>query len=856
MMRDPDRLYELMPVVHRQRDVARGEPLRALLQVISEQVGVIEDDLDQQYANWFIETCDDWVVPYIGALIGYQSPPQLADADRPELVASVLTPRRAVANAIRDRRRKGTLPLLERIAQDTAGWPARAVEFYRLLVWTQALNFQHPQRGRTADLRDGPALARIGGPFDTVARSVDVRGINTTRTRGTHNIPQVGLYVWRLKPYLIDRGPAFAREDVGMGCYTFSLLGNDMPLFNLPRPDTQPDAIAGPRDLPAAIARHDLANGIADYYGAGQSLAIWADDWPRRGQSGLIPADQIRVADLDHWHYRPDRDHVAVDPVLGRIAFHPRQLPGGKVTVRHVYAFSDDTGSGPYPRPPRQPADAVIYRVGAGADFATIGAALAKLRTDDPDDAVIEITDAGAYSEPLNIALRTDQSLQLRARDGTRATLRLLDFGASVSDAMRITGEVGSRFTLSGLVIAGRGLQITGPLATVRIDHTTLVPGWQIGPDCSPMRPNETSLALVDCTADVTIHRAIMGAIQISMDEVGADPVAVAISDSVIDATADTREAIGAPSWPLAHATLTIRRTTVVGSVQTHAIALAEDSIFTGPVFVARRQIGCIRFCHVPAGSRTPRRYRCQPDLAERAALDALPAPAAGGAVYVPLSPSDAPPPAPAPAPEHANLRLNFVTTNPAPAVGEVFVLTLTLDNLGPRDATSIAITLIAPRQAADPDRSPFASGSIITVSHGTLPEDDDDPVWQIPQLAPGDSAVLTATLSLVAEAAPPRITAEITAHVFADVGHAYRDALRDAARAAMRPIFTDRHYGHPGSYQLHLCTDPGIRDGASDGAEMGAFHDLFQPQRHAALSARLDDNVPAGMSAGIIFVT
>jgi hypothetical protein len=29
-----------------------------------------------------------------------------------------------------------------------------------------------------------------------------------------------------------------------------------------------------------------------------------------------------------------------------------------------------------------------------------------------------------------------------------------------------------------------------------------------------------------------------------------------------------------------------------------------------------RRQVGCVRFSHVPQDSHTPRRYRCQPDLA------------------------------------------------------------------------------------------------------------------------------------------------------------------------------------------------------------------------------------------------
>ena len=48
-------------------------------------------------------------------------------------------------------------------------------------------------------------------------------------------------------------------------------------------------------------------------------------------------------------------------------------------------------------------------------------------------------------------------------------------------------------------------------------------------------------------------------------------------------------------------------------------IELAENSIFMGLVRVARRQIGCMRFCYVTPGSRTPRRYHCQPDLVEKA---------------------------------------------------------------------------------------------------------------------------------------------------------------------------------------------------------------------------------------------
>jgi hypothetical protein len=68
----------------------------------------------------------------------------------------------------------------------------------------------------------------------------------------------------------------------------------------------------------------------------------------------------------------------------------------------------------------------------------------------------------------------------------------------------------------------------------------------------------------------------------------------------------------------VAHARLTIERSTIIGQVQVHSIDLAEDSIFDGKVTVLRRQQGCMRFCYVTPGSRTPRRYQCQPDLAAK----------------------------------------------------------------------------------------------------------------------------------------------------------------------------------------------------------------------------------------------
>lgn len=94
-----------------------------------------------------------------------------------QLRNNILIPRSDVANTIHNRRRKGTLRLLEEIANEVAGWPAHAVEFYRLLGWTQNINALQRRRGRTLNLRHGDALEQVDGPFDTAAHTVDVRRI-------------------------------------------------------------------------------------------------------------------------------------------------------------------------------------------------------------------------------------------------------------------------------------------------------------------------------------------------------------------------------------------------------------------------------------------------------------------------------------------------------------------------------------------------------------------------------------------------------------------------------------------------------------------------------------------------------
>lgn len=69
----------------------------------------------------------------------------------------------------------------------------------------------------------------------------------------------------------------------------------------------------------------------------------------------------------------------------------------------------------------------------------------------------------------------------------------------------------------------------------------------------------------------------------------------------------------------------------MIGRAHVHRLDLAEDCIFTQPLVAARRQVGCARFCYLPPGSRTPRRFECVPPQ------DADPATAALAPVFTSL---------------------------------------------------------------------------------------------------------------------------------------------------------------------------------------------------------------------------
>ena len=190
---DPDRLYKLLPALYRINDEEQQFALKSLLALITREADALRAGTEQLWQDSFIETCQRWVVPYIGDLVGTIPLHDLdlsASATTAESLFSDLSghanlapppaikTRADVARTIYYRRRKGTPVMLEELARDVTGWGARVVEFFTLLDWNQHLEHLRLNAYGCPDLRRLDAGDRVGGAWDSAAHTVDVRRIN------------------------------------------------------------------------------------------------------------------------------------------------------------------------------------------------------------------------------------------------------------------------------------------------------------------------------------------------------------------------------------------------------------------------------------------------------------------------------------------------------------------------------------------------------------------------------------------------------------------------------------------------------------------------------------------------------
>ncbi|MBD2158529.1 phage tail protein [Leptolyngbya sp. FACHB-16] len=596
-----ERLYHLLPAIYRQRDEAEGEPLRALLAVMETELQTIEADIEGLYENWFIETCEEWVVPYIADLLGVSN---LSDQE-----STRLSHRSYVANTIAYRRRKGTPAILENITMDVANWRSKVVEGFEGVSVTQSVNHVRPDKGRTLDIRNKSVLDQLNSPFDAASHTVDVRRIASQYSiRGQSNILNLGLFVWRLQSYPIRNSPA---ASVSGGCYTVHPLKRDMPLFNRPQTKTDITQRTEVIHLPCSLSVETLAADLKEYntrykepnqppnsnfYGPDRSFNI-----TRNGRS-VLPSQLVSLR-LENWQQegwqrpRLEAGQVAIDVERGRLVL-PDSNQGTALSVSYCYGFSSDLGGGPYDRQQTLanlansdwlqtvPANSSLERV------------LADWQTSAKSKGVIQILDNGVYGsneQPMTtITLPAFSQLTLESADGNRPAIQSPQIVIEAAEA-------GASLILNGFLIKGN-LIIRGNLNLTLI-HCTVLGG--IEADQSVNLQATIAYSIVG-PLRLPDQRAIL-TIQDSMVDSRPDATTIAEKANTFAIAADEA---GAPG-PVT----TLERTTVFGQVNLGELPLASNVIFTAPVAVQRQYSGGIRFSYVPSDSATPPRYRCQPDL-------------------------------------------------------------------------------------------------------------------------------------------------------------------------------------------------------------------------------------------------
>jgi len=316
---------------------------------------------------------------------------------------------------------------------------------------------------------------------------------------------------------------------------------------------------------------------------------------------------------------------------MGRIPDHPHSLP------RSAWAASRERGSANFdggidPRAVAQAAGARVYRVRklcTDGEFPTITQALAQWSADKqgaaaPLSAIIFIADSGTYHEAPHIRLAPGEHLRVRAAKLARPVLRMFDYHNGVQEQIRISGAPGSRLVLEGLLVAGGGLEVhdgvcaASPAAphegfVVALRHCTLVPGWDVDTACMAPWRGKASVRLRAAGVAFRVEHSIVGPIQVARP---GSLLALQIADSIVDAGHPAGLAITDAAYGAAPVKASFLRSTVIGLAQVQEVALAENSVFLGPLLAVRRNAGSVRFCYLEHGSRTPQRVDCQPGAA------------------------------------------------------------------------------------------------------------------------------------------------------------------------------------------------------------------------------------------------
>ncbi len=657
-MEKRDRLYNLLPAIYRKRDLEQGEPLRAFLSILENELQETEKDLDQLYDNWFIETCSEWVIPYISDLLGIQN----LHPGSP----GTFSQRAFVANTLAYRRRKGTAVVLEQLARDATGWNARVTEFFRLLGIAPHTNHPAIQNKGTLDLKNRNDSDLESTPFENAAHTVNTRNI---KSGSKYSIPNIGIFLWPLQSYSLKDVTPY--RVIGQpGCFKFDPLGMDTFLLNTPKTETDISHFAEETNVPGVLRLYALHQELKKIRNPVKDDISFSPEYFTEqdpviqikigDSSRTIPAEEIVVADLTNWECPANSVNyeiwengakgeilkpisVAVDPLLGRLAFSEAidSVDLNRVLVSYSYGFSSEIGGGPYNRwdtvmsalPEIAPSSENYWHVGVAKNVEPVGnetvyqtlneAITAWNDQDEGTVGIITILDNETYIENLHgedkIIIKENSFLLITSADwpisaGDLYSAPEREPGRLVPEHCRshikgniyIDGTAPPRsarpgtLVLDGLLIEGKVDVYNGNLGKLRISHSTITDesqGVEVNASIDPLNIGYHNENLL-----VEIEKSIVGCINFV-----SSPAELSLKDSIISR-------LDSPAINTTESKASIQGSTIFSQSNVGLLS-AENSIFMEMVTAQKRQQGCVRFCYLPLESIVPRRFRCQPDI-------------------------------------------------------------------------------------------------------------------------------------------------------------------------------------------------------------------------------------------------
>ena len=647
------KLWQLLPAIYRASDEATPGvpgPLQELVDRIGAQTATVRRSIDRLWENQSIETCDDWVIPYIGDLL----------ATRLVACLDARAQRLDVAKTIYYRRRSGTLGVLEELTADIAGRDARVVEFFRRLGRTRH-QFDPPignafaaaaaAWAATTTYTPGQIVANGANAYRCIAGGISAASGGPTGT-GT-SIADGGVTwsffdpVGSLIPAVIEglagansRTPAGGFADLrnaygaantnsafdefnhtadlrrgaqSLGWYNISHLGVFIWwLKSLPILSASP---VSNLNNPACFTFDPSGREIPLFAPSSRTPASFGEDW-------ISPDEwQLPVAVREVlWDSYPDqlypaafsvgmvsgnstspllRDEVRIHPEQGLFSFVGAP-PQGVVVTQYHFGFMSEIGAGGFPERLLEPIDqpAAMTHVSGGAGLATALGAIAA-------DATVEITDSLTYpalTVPVTLSAAT---LVLRAEDLQRPVIRWAGGGSSWT----ITGG-GKSLVLQGIWLQGADIVLAGSFDSVSLRFVTLDPGSTgasgtlIGTAIDGMPLAPVRLWIEASIGTLSLERCIAGPIRTrnggAIEQLTAtDSIIQAIPTGAADDYALQTE-IG---------TVSLSRCTVLGRAAVHRLE-ASECVLDDLAIAEDTQHGCVRFSAYAQGSALHAPYR------------------------------------------------------------------------------------------------------------------------------------------------------------------------------------------------------------------------------------------------------